>query len=174
MRQPSGRSVNSCGARRSQKWRLVIVGDLAPGDNPDYLGRLEASRKSLDVDVLIAPPRPVLHRLLVRSKIYLWAQGLGAEPIEGALSCTQTIVNVGAAISAGCVPVVFGVGAEAEFCEAEGVGFQFEDEPGLWAALERAASSADDEGMPAALRARMAAFSSKAHAKGLGGSCFFP
>ena len=154
-----------CGARRSQKWRLVIVGDLAPGDNPDYLGRLEASRKSLDVDVLIAPPRPVLHRLLVRSKIYLSAQGLGAEPIEGALSCTQTMVNVGAAISAGCVPVVFGVGAEAEFCEAEGVGFQFEDEPGLWAALERAASSADDEGMPAASRARMAAFSSKAHAK---------
>ena len=113
-----------CGARRSQKWRLVIVGDLAPDDNPDYLGRLEASRKSLDVDVLIAPPRPVLHRVLARSKIYLSAQGLGAEPIEGAFSCTQSIVNVGAAISGGCLPVVFGVGAEAEFCEAEGVGFR--------------------------------------------------
>ena len=152
----------------------MIVGDLAPGDNPDYLGRLEASRKSLDVDVLIAPPRPVLHRLLVRSKIYLSAQGLGAEPIEGALSCTQTMVNVGAAISAGCVPVVFGVGAEAEFCEAEGVGFRIRRRT---RPLGRTGARRIERG-----RRRDACGIARPHGRvlvqgprqSLGGSCFFP
>ena len=142
---------------------MVIVGALSPDDNSSHIDELRGLQPQLDVDVLVNPPRADLRRLLLRSKIYLSARGCDANSTEDAAAFTHTVAHVGTAISAGCVPVVFHIGAEAEFCEAHAAGCTFRDEDDLTGALHHAAKLADSGGLSAGQSEKMEAFSPAAH-----------
>ncbi|MBG0812479.1 glycosyltransferase [Methylosinus sp. H3A] len=151
------------GAALTRRWRLVIVGDLAPDDDPGYVDEIRSWSWPLDVDILVSPSRAVLRRLLSKAKICVSARGLGVELPKDAWMCSSSSAMIGTTISAGCAPVVFDVGAEAELCEAEGVGFRFHDENQLVSALEQAIDLSGSNGLPLASRQRMDAYSAESH-----------
>jgi GT2 family glycosyltransferase len=152
-------------ARSDQNWRLAIVGNLSPDDDARYVDMLRSAQPQLDIDVLVNPPRSILRRLLARSKVYLSAQGHDAKSPGDVWAFPHSIAQVGTAISAGCIPVVFHIGAEAEFCEAQNVGYVFRDESELSAALLQAADLAGADGLTAAQCAKMDAFSRAVHSQ---------
>jgi GT2 family glycosyltransferase len=129
-------------ARKGLGWRLVIAGDFATDDAAGYVGNLRDSKRALDVDILVSPPRSVLRRLFLRARIYASAQGLGLRAADFGGQVPHSAAQVARAVSAGCVPVVFAAGAEAEFCDSEGLGFRFRDERELLTALDQAAALA--------------------------------
>jgi GT2 family glycosyltransferase len=152
--------------QKGRRWRLVIVGTLSLDDDHTYVDQLRRLQPQLDVDVMVSPPRAVLRRLLLRSKIHVSARGLDATSTEDdPAAFTSSISRVGTAISAGCVPVVFHIGAEAEFLAVHGLGQRFGDEVELTAALIEAAAVADAGGLSEAQRASMDDYSPSAHAK---------
>jgi hypothetical protein len=151
--------------QKGRRWRLVIVGTLSLDDEATYVDELRHLQPQLDIDVMVSPPRVVLRRLLLKSKIYVSAQGLDATPEVGPAAFTHSVSQVGTAISAGCVPVVFRVGAEAEFCEAHGLGHCFGDEGELAAALIEASACTDKGGLSESQRMRMYDLSPSAHAE---------
>jgi GT2 family glycosyltransferase len=151
------------GASLARRWRLVIVGDLAPNDDPGYVEEIRNWSWPLDVDILVSPSRSVLRRLLSKAKICVSARGLGAESPKDAWMCSSSSAMIGTMISAGCVPVVFDVGAEAELCEVESVGFRFHDENHLVTALERAIDLTVSDRPPLASGQRMDAYGAESH-----------
>lgn len=149
---------------KSRRWRLVVVGELLPSDDASYVDMLRRWPWPIDVDVMADPPHATLRRLFAHAKICVSPHGLGAQSPAEAHFCTHSSTQIGAAISAGCIPVVFGVGAEAEFCETHDVGFRFNDEHELVTALEQAIELANGVGVTKAQRDRMRAYSQTAHA----------
>ena len=145
-------------ARKEQGWRLVIAGDLGPDDDPAYVDELRSLSRPLDCDLLANPPRAAIRKLFSLSKICVSAQGLGAESLNDARMYSHSFAQAGTVTSGGCIPIVYGVGAEAEFCKAEGLGLLFESETELLAALEQAAVSTGSRGLLREQRARVNTF----------------
>ncbi len=146
-----------------KNWQLVIIGYSTLDDDPYYIHRLQENARHLNIDILINPPRSILRKLFSKSKIYVSVRGLGIETSSDPWECAHSIAEIGIAISAGCVPVVFNLGAEAEFCEAEGIGVRFEDQIGLFSALKEANKIAGSYGLSKEKRRRMQKFSKTAH-----------
>lgn len=129
-------------------WRLLVCGDFSVASDSDFAESFGAGERGpVDIDLLASPPRRTLHGIFPYA-----AMLVVSEAATAAWSPATIAADVGAAIAAGCVPVVFADSPVAELCRQHDVGMRFSSEFELEATMAAAADLAANGGVPQASR----------------------
>ncbi|MBI2443373.1 MAG: glycosyltransferase family 4 protein [Candidatus Levybacteria bacterium] len=108
-------------------WKLVLIGSVLPEDR-DYLKTLRKRvEKNKGIEILENLSYASLVRYYARAKIYLHATGFGEDLTVHPERAEHFGISVVEAMSAGCVPIVFGAGGPAEIVGDSVNGFHFHD-----------------------------------------------
>ena len=143
--------------------RLILAGDIGPDYDTDDLTAYRLAAGDLPVEFIVNPSRSQMRQAMLLAKLCVSADGFGTRAGEGPGQNSGTDALIASAVSAGCVPIVYGNSTAAEVCELLGTGFRFHSAEELDEALSLAMGDAGSDGLPAATRLRAAAFSHEAY-----------
>lgn len=97
-------------------WRLVLAGAAGANDR-QYVDQLVTAASGLPVEVHPNLSRAALESLYCSSRLYWHATGLGSNDGERPEMMEHFGITVVEAMSAGCVPLVYGVGGPASIVQ---------------------------------------------------------
>lgn len=106
-------------------WKLVLIGSALPEDNDFVLSLKKKAEKSKSIEIVENVSYPSLLRFYARAKLYYHAAGFGERVKDNPDRAEHFGISVVEAMSAGCVPIVYGEGGPAEIVTDGENGFHF-------------------------------------------------
>jgi SAM-dependent methyltransferase len=105
-------------------WRLVLIGGCS-AEHRDYAMAVKREAIGLPVEVRLNAPGEVLDDALARASIYWHAAGLGVDPERDPDDVEHFGIAPIEAMSAGAVPIVYGVGGPGDVVDHGVSGLHF-------------------------------------------------
>ena len=111
-------------------WRLVLIGGC-DRDNREYALEVKRQANGLPIDVVLNADIATLNQYLEKSAIYWHATGLCTDLNKSPDKAEHFGIAPVEAMSAGCIPILYGIGGTAELVVDEESGFLFFSEDQL-------------------------------------------
>lgn len=112
-------------ASKNKEVYTKIIGGLK--NNPDDISFYESIKKEnlFNVELKASVERDVLVQDALSAHYYIHAAGYGVDVLNEPYKCEHFGISVVEAMSAGCIPIVFGEGGPVEICRESKVGYIF-------------------------------------------------
>ena len=108
-----------------RKWQLACIGEIENQDDLAYFYDLRNRAATSEVRFFISPTPQQKEYLFTHAKICISAAGSSSSKMEDCRLGPYSGIEIGRAISYGCVPLVPAGGVEAELCGTLGAGLVF-------------------------------------------------